>query len=273
MVQILPARQKQPSFLESLGAGIGQALPGAVQGYFDKKKQAEVMTQENEAAKRMGIDLSGITNPEMRKTAFSQALESPLQGAQRKKIEQEISMAQGENEDFSQFNFEDPSTWSDQQVDNFRSYAGPNAKGKTLAKKGENEFKKRTEDKKIKEKNLPFESAVDTINRMREIRKKGNLGIGTGMSPFASTQKDATEYSRLGKSLIALSSTINIRNQKEFEVLANELFDPSITDAKAEGLLNAMEHIVRSSIKESGITSSKKIETPKEKPPLQSFYK
>lgn len=274
MVQVLPAnRTKAPTFLESLGAGMGQAIPGAVEDYFQKRNQKQQMAQENETAKRMGIDLSGITNPDMRKMAFSQAMESPLQSAQRRKIEQEMEHAQDEDESFKEFNFEDPSSWSEQQVDNFRSYSGSNAKGKKIAKMAENEFKKRTEEKKVQEKNLPYESALETINKMRDIRKRGRLGIGTSISPFAKTQADATEYSRLGKSLIALSTTIPIRNQKEFETLAHELYDPSITDAKAEGILNAMQHIISSSIRESGGSKEKPSSSlDGNLPDLKSFY-
>jgi hypothetical protein len=84
-----------------------------------------------------------------------------------------------------------------------------------------------------------------------------------------------------------MASTIPIRNQREFETLSHNLFDPTITDAKAEGILNAMEKIIRASMEgvphpDEETTQLKAPATagarqggpaPKEKRPLQSFYK
>jgi len=77
------------------------------------------------------------------------------------------------------------------------------------------------------------------------LRKKGNLGVGSSYSLFPKTQKDVGEYTQLAKSLIQLSTNIPIRNQIEFETLAGDLINPNITDAHAEGTLNAMEKILQ----------------------------
>lgn len=48
----------------------------------------------------------------------------------------------------AKFNRDDPSTWTDKQVNAFRSYSGKNVKYKTLAKLGQSEHDKRKEDRK-----------------------------------------------------------------------------------------------------------------------------
>ncbi len=95
-----------------------------------------------------------------------------------------------------------------------------------------------------------IKSGLQTVKEMRDIGAKGNLGIGVGVRKLLSDEaaKDAGEYEQLGKSLIALSTTIPIRNRLEFETLAEKLYDPSIRDAEREGVLTAMENILNRSL-------------------------
>lgn len=103
-------------------------------------------------------------------------------------------------------------------------------------------------DKENRENIEPLRGAMDALNRMKLLRKKGSLGVGASYSPFKSTRKDAGEYEQLGKSLIQYATNIPIRNRIEFETLAENLYDPNITDAKADGILNAMERIINNSM-------------------------
>lgn len=78
MVEIIE-ENVQPSFADKLFRGLGQAAQGAAVGIpmaFGQKMQTE---KENEALKKMGIDLSGIADPETRKIL--------LQGFTKKKQE------------------------------------------------------------------------------------------------------------------------------------------------------------------------------------------
>jgi len=102
------------------------------------------------------------------------------------------------------------------------------------------------------EKIAPLQGAMETLNRMKSLRKKGNLGIGSTYSPFGETRKQAGEYEQLGKSLIQYATNIPIRNRIEFETLAENLYDPTTTDAKAEGILNAMEMIIQNAVQSAG---------------------
>jgi hypothetical protein len=96
---------------------------------------------------------------------------------------------------------------------------------------------------KNKEKLASYSGAINTINKMKEIGKKGNLGIGTSfwqaIDPNA--RKDAGEYETLGKSLISFISDIPIRNKAEFEVMAHSLYDPSTSDSKRQGILDGLQ--------------------------------
>jgi hypothetical protein len=86
-------------------------------------------------------------------------------------------------------------------------------------------------------------TGLETIQKMKEIRKRGNLGIGAGLVAKAGgkTAEDVGAYETYGNTLIPLNSTISIRNQKEFEQLTGKLNNPNITDKEAEGVLNALE--------------------------------
>ncbi len=112
------------------------------------------------------------------------------------------------------------------------------------------------------------EAALKTVDRMREIRAEGRLGLASPVTKYFSgaTRKNIGEYKRLGKSLIALASTIPIRNQKEFDVLSSDLFDTEITDDEAIGILDGMEKILRDSIGPAASKPDKK-----DRPPLSAF--
>lgn len=126
------------------------------------------------------------------------------------------------------------------------------------------------------EKLQPLQGALDIIGQMRNLRKKNNLGIGATFSPFAETRKQAGEYSQLGKSLIQYATNIPIRNKLEFETLAEELYDPNITDAAAEGVLDAMERIINNSIQSvGGAQGNVQANQPQQqkRPPLTAFQR
>lgn len=97
------------------------------------------------------------------------------------------------------------------------------------------------------------QAGLETVNRMRELGKTGHLGPkisqmgGLGFLS-ADVRRDRAEYEQLGKSLIQLASAIPIRNQQEFNTLADQLYDPTLTDASREGILNAMERIISQSV-------------------------
>lgn len=186
----------------------------------------------------------------------------------------------------TKFNYEDPTTWTDKQINKFRSFEGKTPKAKTFAKMAQHEYDRRQEAKKAKAKYqenvAPLESALETLDRMEKLGKKGNLGIGTKVRGVLSPEarRQASEYERLGKSLISFSSNIPIRNQQEFETLAHDLYDPSISDASREGILVAMRRIIQNSMKQYESQEGEGMEarqprqpSKQQRPPLTTFLK
>jgi len=131
---------------------------------------------------------------------------------------------------------------------------------------------------KNQEKIAPLQNALESINQMRNIRKKGNLGFGSSVKGIfgGATAKDRGEYETLGNSLIQFASNIPIRNKVEFEKLAGRISDPSITDKEAEGILNSMEKIITAGL--SAVQSGYQNSPPshlsnQDRPPISSFRK
>lgn len=121
---------------------------------------------------------------------------------------------------------------------------------------------------KNKENSAPLEAGLKTIGRMRDIRKKGNIGFSSGVRGIyhKRTRKERAEYETLGNSLIGLASTIPIRNKQEFETLTGKLNDPSLTLAEIDGVLEGIERIITQNMSQyqTGTVNEKK-------PPLSSF--
>jgi hypothetical protein len=132
------------------------------------------------------------------------------------------------------------------------------------------------------EKTSSLEGARETLDRMRKIRQKNNLGIGSGFLGVFSpeTRKDRGEYEQLGKSLIQYATNIPIRNKLEFETLAERLYDATVSDDEAEGILKAMERIIENAMNpykelEGGRqeNTSSSNQGMQKKPPLTSFMR
>ena len=207
MINIIRRSQTKPSIGERFSKAVGQGLE-AYDEYEKKEESKASMAKENAYAKKLGLDLEGITNPKIREKAFEEAHKRDLQ-REKYGFESELSESK-------------------------------------YQRQGEEQAAKLKGEKS--QKMAPFESGLQTVNEMRNLRKSGNLGIGASYSPFGSTRKDAAQYEQLGKSLISLASNIPIRNQQEFKTLAENLYDPNITDASAEGILDAMENIIKRSM-------------------------
>lgn len=127
------------------------------------------------------------------------------------------------------------------------------------------------------------EVGLGTIEEMKAIRNRGNIGRGSGIIkklPYIGEEaaKDSGRYEQLGKSLIQLSTNIPIRNRQEFEALAHGLYDPTMTDAEAEGLLDGLESFLIRTLgkkEENKLLNKTKEEgkEPTKRPPLSSFKK
>lgn len=310
-MQVLPASryksgsQKFSEAFMGMGQSLGKSVNENIQRQDMKRRYSEALKGAETAysdpnltpEQRFIKAFSSMKDfPEMAKqfsSGMDKFYESPLQKAQTDKIKAETSeLGKKEEESYlnlGEFDKNNPETWDDKTIKNLMSYKGKDPKKQSLAKRAElqNEAneKKKKETVEFQEKVNPIKGAMDVLTSMRNISKRGNLGIGVGPRGFImpSVRKDAAEYERLGKSLIAFSTNIPIRNQKEFETLAHDLYDPSLTDATREGILNAMEMILQNAMKSlvmpEGMQQSKPPAsvqaTPaaQERPPLTSFYR
>jgi len=82
MPQIIE-ENKKPSFLDSLGLGLsnagqayGQMQTQKLVGQHQKKEQERLYNEENEAAEKLGVNLSGMRNPQLRQQALKSTLEN-----------------------------------------------------------------------------------------------------------------------------------------------------------------------------------------------------
>lgn len=119
--------------------------------------------------------------------------------------------------------------------------------------KGQSSQRKEYQDKMI-----PAKAALSTIAEMRNLGKTGHLGpkisqgfLGTGLAN-EDVRRNRSKYEQLGKSLISMASTIPIRNQAEFNTLSERLYDPTLTDATREGILDALENVIKRGLGEEG---------------------
>jgi hypothetical protein len=224
--------------------------------FAQQKEQQKLQQQQEmaelEAGKRLGIDLSGLP-PESRKKAIEFAFQD------------QFGKGKGEREFGQQM-----------QLEQEKSRLRREEKAAELAGK-------HSKDIENYQKNVaPLEAGLETISQMEKLRKKGNLGFGSSYKGMFSpeTRRDRGEYEQLGKSLISLASNIPIRNQMEFATLAEKLYDPSVTDDEAAGILNAMKRIISGNLQrvqlggfgeDSGISEGQP--PMKERKPLTSFHR
>jgi hypothetical protein len=212
---------EQPSFGERIAMGLGGAAQSGGQGIVNLMAAREQAQKDEQVNKLLGDmtgrdpnDFKGLS-PDMRRDLLKEA------SSQKGRMEQKEFDQKGRME-----------------IERLKG-----------EKKGPSK-----EEIKSEEKVRQLEGAKERLNKMREIRAKGNLGVYVkgGLHHFGGeTARDKGSYEQLGKSLIQLSTTIPIRNRLEFETLADRLYDSSITDAESEGVLDAMEEIIENSIYEA----------------------
>ena len=122
-----------------------------------------------------------------------------------------------------------------------------------------------------------LQGAMQSVQKMKQLRKKGNLGRGSSFFGYlgGDVATDRGTYETLGNSLIQYATNLKITNKQEFEKLAGHLSDPDVTDDEAKGILNALEKIINDNMmkyqtnKTGGQNQPSMNQT--KKPPLASF--
>ena len=85
MVQIL---EEVPSFSSAIGSSFKRGISKAFENLKQKglqEQQQKNLIAENEAAKRFGLDLSGITDPKLRQIAFQEKIQELVKSAETEK--------------------------------------------------------------------------------------------------------------------------------------------------------------------------------------------
>lgn len=252
MVQVL---EQSPGFGALFGQGLGQGLNQSMDDVSKLLANRKREKKENEALQKLfGQDFSGLS-PDIKQEIIGKL--------------------------FSQKNEQmDDSEKIKELTGLDLSGIGPQNRNIFLKNYFEEKEKERSSDLKKEEALIPFQGALETLEKMKRIKKRGNIGLLNAYTqPWnPEHRRDKAEYERLGKSLIQYSTNIPIRNRTEFEVLAEDLYHANKTEAELEGILDAMEDIIKSSMKQyqkpvqgqSNILPEKRLE---ERPPLSSFRK
>lgn len=71
MVEIIP---EMPSFSSRLGAALGSGFGAGIGNIAERLSGKRRLAREDEALQRMGLDLAGVTDPELRKSIVTQSL-------------------------------------------------------------------------------------------------------------------------------------------------------------------------------------------------------
>lgn len=108
MVQIIPAAQRKPSFGEQIGPNIARTLDLGQQ-LMQQQQQQQQIAKENAFAEKLGLDLSGTSDPKTRQALMVEALKmqsknqlNPLQEAQKQLAEARTSQARGQTSFFDE---------------------------------------------------------------------------------------------------------------------------------------------------------------------------
>lgn len=212
---------REPTLGERFGTAFGNVARGLSEGIPNLLQGKQRQQEEMALGKSLGLDNIGNLDPQLRSALLQQA----QRGQQAENIERMRDMSR-------------------QEIEKLRA----------SHKQEIEEIKGEKGEQENKENIVNLQGALQRLDRMRDIRAKGNLGFGsTAFSYFGGkTAKDKGEYEQLGKSLIQYASTIPIRNRLEFETLAGELINANLTDAESEGVLNAMERILNDSLFKAG---------------------
>ena len=255
MIQHMNVQKKRPSTSDEIGSMLSGAF-GSVLSHYDKKER---MGKEDEAAKKLGIDLSGIQDPETRRALMVEQLKG--ESANKQNMFKHFNELELEGETHkNKSSLEKEKSDYDFKLEEFKTKNKPIDKSQI-----ENKKNKKT-----------FENGLKTVEEMERIINTGNIGKGSGfLSPFnKDIRKDRAVYTQLGKSLISLASTIPIRNKVEFETLAEELYNPNNSDATNLGTLKAMKKIITQSmnIYDDDDEVPNGLKKP-ERPDLKSFIK
>jgi hypothetical protein len=171
MVQVLQPREKGPSFAQKVASGLVQGGMQEYDKYQALKQQNQQMQRENESAKKLGIDLSGITDPQTRQKLLIESLKgqqkNQLMGQKQDFLGKLFNNGPQENQQSPDQGMQtgnqgfDPSNVSDEDI--ARATAMDPTLGRELRA-----AKNAAQKKKIADRNFEYQKTLNSPEHKRE---------------------------------------------------------------------------------------------------------
>jgi len=211
-------RQEKPTFAQKLNLGVGRGLDIA-SDLMRSSEQKKLMQQENEASKRLGIDLTGIQDPKLRQEAVKYALQGQMKENLLNKKQEFLGNVfggnrseSGMNEDQGQSNQQrggfDPTQISDEQIAQ-ASAIDPNV-GRAIAQAKDVALREKREQQKQErgqfESDRKFHSefakkAIEEVEGLRSSLPKLEASLDFARSAVESGDVGAFSLANLGERL------------------------------------------------------------------------
>jgi hypothetical protein len=250
---------KVPTFGEEFGRAVGEGAGQGISSGLDNRQKLAQMRQENEAIKtNFGIDLSGIVDPNERKSILVDA----LKGRQ----EQDLMKSRLSQEHQNEMELQRNKYGFEEQLQSKKPESAASVKSK----------KEEEVSKQIKG------TAQKAFNGMVKLLKSGNVGQGSGIMGGlfgGQTAQDVGEFQSLGGGIEAMLVDMVSRgtlSDSRFKYITEKLLpQPNDRDKVIEGKLKGLAQILDLDISE--LTNNKKTSKEnvgtKERPPLTSFHR
>jgi len=248
MVTMLP---KVKSFGEEFGGQLGGGLGQGFAQAFSQAQQQKQMRAENEAAKKMGIDLSGISDPKMRQAIITESLKGQqkqqLQGQKQEYLnqifgEQELGQERQKQEMPQQSGF-DVSSLSDEDIAR-ASALDPNL-GRSLQHSKDVALREKRGRENIERKTFESERGYHTQFSKEQEKEAENLRTSLSKKEMSlDLSRNAVESGEVGGlSLANLAKRLNIPEwqtmkgaQLETAIKENLLSNMSRVSAKGQNI-------------------------------------
>jgi hypothetical protein len=174
MVQILRHSQTERprTFAQSIVGGLAEGIPGAISQYSNAKR----MQQENAAATRQGIDLSGVSDPKARQAYIA----AHLQGKNQEKLENQKQKGRedlyNKKQDFVTSLFGQKSNQPEQNQSHENEELNPTQKSKNQSEKPLKYSNEQIAQATVVDHNLAVQMrhANDTLTRQEEQNTKNS---------------------------------------------------------------------------------------------------
>lgn len=212
MVQILPPGRQRQTLAQKLARGIGAGLESAEDLY--QQNQAERrLVQENEAAKRLGIDLSGISDPKMREQALAETLKGQTEANKFKRKQETINEFLGNRP------------------------AEPKSKGQMLASQGREEVQNKFDPSLVSDEDILRAYQIDhDLGHALEVQKESALREKRAQKEFELKEKKSSPEYQREQHLESAQATADVKYNQQLE-------EASKQHALKEQTLNRLEQL------------------------------